>query len=772
MASRLPGAATVGSTPCITAQARYISVQGGQLQATARQIRKEHLDVMFMFRSVVSTSHWDQGLAKAGDLLVSGTPSSVIVLFSLWRISQLRSIATGHGIGGREKLSYENLLEVLGKHTCGPRCRKSEYLFRILKHPRTVQSLRPAARAPEVSGDRSSIPDTSGAPQGQDDVPDHAHAPAEEDTGPPGENGIDDVSYLDIADDNLRRAIISEWEQAMSTVMLKEDVCAVCGRRTPPNDILFVKAARIRFELLRNEDLLDEIQPTSYNRAAYDGAILHPKGLEHPERRGSIKTCKECRKDLCDRQEPMMPRFALANWLYYGHDRLPEPAKSAFSNSTQPERTLVARARSSKVSFKFSELEGHPMYGSDPRVSQRCIKGNVAIHPQDAAHLTDVLPPSNDAVRDTLCAIFVGKKQPTAEHIRKLSPVLVRKSRVKTMIDFLLVKNPKYAVNGTFQGYSQGNMDALFDADAGGHRDEDVLCAMEIGHIQASDAVAAATEGYVPGTTPDSQAEVPGDDMLIENVGYTDSEDTLAVNPRDMAAEAMAHCVSHRRFIKSQAGSRFIPDFKNSSLLSWLFPHLDPWGIGGFFDERRQRPLSLDQQLKYLLQVEGSPFCQDPNFAFVYYNIRQKKAVFDSVTFQVPAAQRDRVIGEIMELNVEHLDSLAESLKLDPRYKPSSDEERHVMRVLSKVNAVSHDLPGSNGYKIRLRNQIRGLMHSEGTPTLFITLNPSDRDHPLVRLYAGHEIVLEDHMRGEELTRWQRTKIVARNPSACASTLR
>ncbi|OJT12053.1 hypothetical protein TRAPUB_11391, partial [Trametes pubescens] len=226
-------------------------------------------------------------------------------------------------------------------------------------------------------------------------------------------------------------------------------------------------------------------------------------------------------------------------------------------------------------------------------------------------------------------------------------------------------------------------MNALFGADARECRDEDILCAMEIGHIQASDAVAAATEGYVPGATPDNQ-EVPGEDMLMENVGYTDSDDTLAVNPRDMAVEAMAHCVNKRRFIKSQAGSRFIPDFKNSSLLSWLFPHLDPWGIGGFYDERRQRPLTLDQQLKYLLRVEDSLFCKDPNFAFVYYNIRQKKAVFDSVTFQVPAAQRDRVISEIMQLNVEHLDSLAEALKQNPRYKPNTEEERRIMRVLGK----------------------------------------------------------------------------------------
>ncbi|KAH9852941.1 hypothetical protein C2E23DRAFT_729989, partial [Lenzites betulinus] len=573
----------------------------------------------------------------------------------------------------------------------------------------------------------------------------------------------DNMAYLTVADENLRRAIILEWEQAMCTAKLREGVCAVCGRYTPVNDLLQVKSSRIRFELLQNNELPPEVQPTSYNRAAYNGAILHPKGLVHTDRRGALWTCKECRKDLCERNEPRMPLFALANWLYYGHDRLPEPVKKAFLSSSTPERMLVSRARSSRVSFKFSQLKGHRLYGTDPRTSQGCVKGNVAIHPQDAAHLTDVLPPSNDAIRDTLCAVFVGKSQPTRQNIRELSPVLVRKSQVKTMIDFLMAKNPKYAISDTFRGYSQQNMDKLFEE--GSHDDQNVLCAMEIGHLPANDAVEKSTEGYVPGVEPE---EEPDGDLLMENVGYTESDDVTAMNPREMTMEAVDHCLKKRKFIKSQAGSRFIPDFRNPSLLTWLFPHLDPWGIGGFFDERRERQLSLDQQLKYLLRVEGSLFTKDPNFAFVYYNIRQKKAVFDSVTFQVSVSQRDRVIEEIMQVNIERLDALMKAFEANPHHKPSNEEDIRIMRLLAKVNVISHDLPGSNGYKIRLRNQIRGLIYSQGTPTLFITLNPSDRDHPLVRLYAGHEIVIEDHMRGEELSQWQRTKLAARNPAACA----
>ncbi|KAI0730648.1 hypothetical protein C8Q76DRAFT_573271, partial [Earliella scabrosa] len=368
-------------------------------------------------------------------------------------------------------------------------------------------------------------------------------------------------------------------------------------------------------------------------------------------------------------------------------------------------------------------------------------------------------------IRDTVCAVFVGKTKPTAKNIESLNPVLVSKSRVKLMINFLTDSNDSYRVTDRFRGFSQENLDSLLGP-GNEHRDEGVPCSMEIGHIQLNDAMTGATESYVPGL--ESQDRRPtDDDMLLESVGYTDSDDTPQ-NIKLMSMRAVSHCLNGGGFIKSQAGSTFIPDFENPSLLSWLFPHLDPWGIGGFHEPRRLTSLSLDQQLKYLLAVEGSPFRKDPDFAFVYYNIRQKKAVFDSVTFHVRASQRDQIVEELLKVNVETLDRMIAQLKLSPQYKARNQEEANILRLLLKVNTSSHDIPGSNGYKIGLRNQIRALINFEGPPTLFITLNPSDRDHPLVRLYAGHEIDVEDRMRGEELSRWQRSVIAAKNPDACA----
>ncbi|KAI0735672.1 hypothetical protein C8Q76DRAFT_766005 [Earliella scabrosa] len=522
----------------------------------------------------------------------------------------------------------------------------------------------------------------------------------------------------DIASNGLKQAILKEWEHTMSVEQLTQLVCAVCARMVDREKIVIVNPTKINLRLLQNNDLPSHLRPTSYAFDIYDQAILHPRDLQ---------ICKECSRDLKKRQR--MPKYALANWLYYAYDRLPANIQTAFKEATWTEKVLISRARASRISFRFSSKPGHQLYGSDPRASQRYTRGNVAIHPQDATHLNDVLPPSTEVVRDMICAVFIsGHAKVTEDTIRDLQPepMLARKSRLKCMIDFLLSSNSHYAPGGQFRGYSQQNMDALFDREAL-TTDACIPCGIEIGY--------AATSGYVPGEDTEPPEGSPG--ILMDSIGYLHSDET-PLNTTQMKVHALKHCLSGGNFVQSRAGSQFIADFENPSLLTWLYPYLDPWGIGGFFEPRRTRPLTLDEQLKYLLTVY-------PDFAF-----------------------REHIVGQLLALNLTTLDALYEKYKHNPSYHPESQEEKEMLALLARVNAISHDLPGTNGYKTALRNQIRSLINYKGTPTLFVTLNPSDIHNPIVALLAGQEVTVEQATRGEELARWQRKLIAAQNPDACA----
>ena len=746
----------------VAVDADYVVISRGQRGIVSRSITRAHLDALYSFKAVLATSSASalgEGRLEVGDLVLSGRPAEVCNLFGFWRSNQLKDVAERHGVHVRARCGVDEVLACLMRHDCNAVCVSLRYVFRCLNNPRHGVSMTrhvlaegTGMSAPSAHVDNASMGDRSGV---SDDLRLH-------DGG--NSSGAEDC-YMEVASEELKRAIIQEWEQLMSTDALREHVCCSCARRLPRNMMLLVKPGKIDFSLLRNDHLPEHILPVSYNRDAYGGAILNPKGLTSLDARADIQLCVECERSL---RKGRTPKYALANWLYYGHDRLPADVKQAFEEATQVERVLVSRARASKISFRFCETKGHYLYGTDPHTSQSYVRGNVGIHPQDATHLHEYLPPGNDVIRDTICAVFVGQTKPTPETMHRLFPVLVRKSRVSTLIQFLTSHNPMYRPAGLFAGFSQINMDALFGPGTDGV-EEGVPCGMEIAHVQSNEAIEGSTSSYVPGEDPPSSADrvQAVDELLMENVGYTDSHATPQ-NYRRMQMKALTHCLRGGAFLSSQAGSRFVAEWDNPNLLSWLFPHLDPWGIGGFFDPRRPEGLSFDEQLRYLLAVDQSPFRDDPDFAFVFYNLKQKRDSLNSSTFRVSASERENVVNRLLRVNVVELEALAARFAQDSRYKPESREEKEILSLLAKVNTISHDVPGSNGYKLSLRNEIRALINYHGTPTLFVTLNPSDRDNPLVRLYAGHDIDVEDAMRGEDLSRWQRSVLSAKNPSACA----
>ncbi|KAI0698726.1 hypothetical protein C8Q76DRAFT_633801, partial [Earliella scabrosa] len=575
--------------------------------------------------------------------------------------------------------------------------------------------------------------------------------------------------FFEIADQCLRDTIIREWEETMSTAKLRRVVCAPCARYTVESNVQLVHPNDVDLELLRNDDLPPRARPTSYNFELYKRALLCPAGMTSRTALAPFQVCGVCFKELVVKAR--MPKLSLANWFYYGHDALPEAVRNALRNSTQFDRLLVARARGSRISYRFTELKAKRRQVDDVEASedsiaaQRFVKGNVIVMPQNSTHLNNVLPPPPSVIRDTVCAVFVGTQKPTTETIRKLSPVLARKSIVRTIIEFLVADNPHYACDTTFHGLSTENLRLLFDSDTDS-QDAGVPCAMTIGFIQDSEAIRGVSSDYT-GRNEEVNLPQPGGDILMENVGYTCGDDS-PVAYREMKMQAINHCLNGGTFIRSQSGSRFIPDFENPSLLTWMFPHLDPWGIGGFHHPNRQVPITMEEQLKYLLSIHDSPFEKDADFAFVYFNILQKKHVCDSVRFRVKVSQQRAVVRDLLSIDKDLLARLIEIYKVNPAYRAQTVEESNLVALVNRLGTVLHDLPGTTGYKLRMRNEIRALVNHKGTPAFFVTLNPSDIHNPLVRLMAGENICLEDLENGEDLHEWRRKLFVAQHPGACA----
>ncbi|KAJ7135267.1 hypothetical protein C8R43DRAFT_894366, partial [Mycena crocata] len=586
-----------------------------------------------------------------------------------------------------------------------------------------------------------------------------------------GDSACDEsFDYLNLPDDELKKDIIDEWRAELCTDRLKPKTCAVCAKDAIACDVNTVAASSIDLTLLRNDELPPKTWPTTYDFVAYERAILCSAGLSDTTTPVDMQICVDCQKAL---SRGVMPRLALANWLYYGREALPDAVREAFDSASIFERMLVSRVRLNSVSCRFKSAQYDPTQEETAeknrlRDLRKGIRGNVIVTPLDVSRLHDVLPPSPEVIRDTMSVIFIGSVPPTRHTIKRLRPVLVRKSKVKIMLDFLMEHNPNYGRLAGFKGCDERNLNALFEGN-GGDEEGRIPGSVYVGRISQNDAVDSATADYTRRNVEevDEEGDAEPGEVLMENVGFTlgdESGDSFY----DMKYIALKRCLAGKPFLGYRRGSGPVTDFDNPYLLSMAFPEEDPWGIGGILHPFRRQRVSPDEQVRHLLMVHGGRFQRNPEFAFFYYNVLRKQRVSRSMRYKGAKSSYKSVIDEMLDVDLTKLASLRDKCKRDALYTPVDAEEKHIMTLMGSVGLLAQQIPGSAGQKMTLRNEIRGMINFRGAPSLFITLNPSDVDNPIVRLFAGEDIVLEDLARGEDMDSWSRKILAAKNPASCA----
>ncbi|KAJ7837629.1 hypothetical protein B0H13DRAFT_1651486 [Mycena leptocephala] len=294
---------------------------------------------------------------------------------------------------------------------------------------------------------------------------------------------------------------------------------------------------------------------------------------------GPLDVCTSCHTSLRDGKQPL---DSWANFQYYAFDELPLDISVALRAASMFDLMLISHSCTTRITHLYSNKDGSPQKGSNPATSQRYNQGNVAIMPQDIASVRPLLPPDRSDIQEAMCALFVGANTaPTDATVHKLHPILVSKSRIKTLLDFLLTSNPLYKRSVRF---SQANMDDLFSF-ANRKRDTSVPRAAEISCLPLSTVQSSSSATYAARAErfrPSSEFEDDPDGIVMEAVGYTADERTPQAYTV-MKASALAWCLDYKKFINMQPGSSFISE-KDYGMLTYVFPHLDPWGIGGFHE--------------------------------------------------------------------------------------------------------------------------------------------------------------------------------------------
>ncbi|KAF5336595.1 hypothetical protein D9611_006614 [Ephemerocybe angulata] len=562
----------------------------------------------------------------------------------------------------------------------------------------------------------------------------------------------EDVRHLKPLTEAQILRITKEWQREMSLESFLRMPCAVCSALKSKKELKRKHASTLNLSLLRNDEIPENLQPSTYNLEAYGRALLDPHGLEDRQQAGWMNICKTCSTDLSGAR---MPKFALCNWLYYAREHIPPQVRDAFATMSVFEKALISRVRTNSLLCRFSGIDDDPT-GDPVSRKNRHIKGNIISTPLNTARVSAVLPPSPSDIADTICALIVSSSPPTKTTIDNLKPILVRKSRVKLLIDFLIANNPLYKKSQTFGGFSSENLEQLFS----GAHDEGVPAAVTIGHIPINRALESLTEDYT--------GRLDGiEGLFMENVAYT-SGDHSAQSFRDMTFVAMERCKEGKPFLHARSGSTPVPDIQNPSWLSWAHPDADPFGLGGFHHPKRQRTIGMEQQLKHLLNVRDPFFENDPELAFDVYNVIRKGAVNTNLRFSVPYPVYAKTVDMITALNKDDITALRHKFQRNPNYEPSSQTELEVVRAMTAVAPIARNVPGTVSQKITMRNEIRAMIGQRGSPTLFVTLNPCDYYNPIVSVLASRLSNPESIASIQRIDTTARARMAVKHPAACA----
>lgn len=338
------------------------------------------------------------------------------------------------------------------------------------------------------------------------------------------------------------------------------------------------------------------------------------------------------------------------------------------------------------------------------------------------------------------------------------------KNRVEKMINFLVANNCEYIAQNI--KYSPENLQELCDGAGFKGGDVGFTSAVEICHLpMMSKAASSMMSGYTETSSTILSAqgvEYDSQDLLLEVVGFPSAEQG-ATSHESTKARALQWCLDHRPFINVRGSSKLFPD-RDHRMLTFLFPHLDPWGIGGFLNPQRSKDqfISFERQLKNLLMRYDEPFLKDPNFAFVGWNVVQKLETNVNMNFRVKGTEYEGLAHEIVE-SQDVIRDMCERWEKNPYLQPSNRQEKRALRLLNKLTSISRSLKGSNGHKVHMRNEIRALLKGYGCPALFITLNPHDFNSKLLHILAGY-----DPDTWSDLNENMRARHVADNPDAAA----
>ncbi|KAJ3912479.1 hypothetical protein F5877DRAFT_84764 [Lentinula edodes] len=494
--------------------------------------------------------------------------------------------------------------------------------------------------------------------------------------------------------------------------------------------------------------------------------------------------CRTCLQHLAAKV-PKRPPLALANNLWIGE----VPFELRILSLC--ERILISRFFAAAYIVKLYP-KSRGARGLPKEMLTSAVRGNVSsyfLNTKDIISMIDpgYLPPRPAILAATIGVTFIG---PNNIPLKFLPAYLhVRRNRVRDGLHWLIAKNPLYLG----QMISENNLSclpddcipqeitdnmkwvddvAVLDKENGGYvpnqeENEEILEEAESEDIfrpdnyHCSDSEADAGEEGIPGGDDYGRVE----QAPLQALGVVDV-DGSSIPKSDLFAHVMRNTSGHAEnylvkpggFVntygkKDKEGQLTWGTVENPNHLLGCFPHLFPYGEGGFETERPAEPL----------QYADRRFRLDHQFIFQVFGVIQRREICARASLRITRFQFRKNEEAIRKLTPKDLLQASEEEK-----KKKKISNPAICALRSQLTAVCSKVLATDEHQASVRAQIWSLNVAFNPPSLWITINPSDTHNPIAQVFAGEQIDLDNFVSTRGPTSTLRTINLAQDPYTAA----
>lgn len=564
-------------------------------------------------------------------------------------------------------------------------------------------------------------------------------------------SSLSDNTLRPIAMSTVYSTLRGYYDRTSVTVPLP---CCVCSRAhlTVATHVVNLDSVPFNLELLRSSGAVslrvaDEDAVFYHGHSILDGLVLDSEGIFLNDVQHII-VCDHCIHPLVAGH---IPRLSLANHLWRG--TLPVE----FRDLTWVEEMICSIYRTNAIVARL-------FWATDEKVSH-VLHGNTCAHEMNVASTASILPRTPSNMNDLIAVVFVGSRIKFPMKFRDV--FRIRKRKVWAFLLWLKRHNRLYR----HIPLDPTAMDLYDDDDGPLPGLEERVVFTE--HTDPKDVFSSETAGL-----DEHPAELSVDNeescsnIFIDKFGLSD--------PDGNTVPARAHRASAIRGLKGLYNTSEAPDlvigrssdavseYNNPDLLPGMFPTLFPYGIGGFEDKSRDPPVSLRSQTDYLLDCADRSFSRHQYFIFVLFNILQRRTAHLQTHIIVSKRNFSSISERLSSITPETLNVLSSILEREGHVTDLTPDQRTAFELLSKVNAIAGNMPGSHAAKLRCRSTIRDYMGFFGIAHIYLTINPNATHSPLFQIFYGDKAVDLTVRYPELVARSERSKRVAIDPVAAA----